>query len=137
MGAPRCGSEHYPAGYVEPYPEFYARLKTLAERTAEGLHEIQADYRREGLAGGESRQFAVCAEQAGAFWSRFAGTMDTLARLARKELAAEPFTSEDRRFLKETVSLKLHDLSGCDVGHVGRGLQRLVLPAPLSGRQVH
>ncbi|MGA2065775.1 MAG: DUF3160 domain-containing protein [Thermoguttaceae bacterium] len=106
----------YPAGYVEPYSEFYARLKTLAERTAQGLGEIRADYRREGLAASESQQFENCTRQAGAFWLEFARTMDTLARLARKELAAEPFSADEQRFLKETVSLTRHDLSGCDVG---------------------
>ncbi len=106
----------YPAGYVEPYSEFYARLKTLAERTADGLGEIQADYHSERLAAGESQQFENCTRQAGAFWLGFAGTMDTLTRLARKELAAERFSDDEQRFLKETVSLKLHDLSGCDVG---------------------
>ena len=82
-----------PGGLCRALSQVLARLGTLAERAAAGLREVQAEYRRAGLPAAESRQFENCSRQAGTFWREFARTMDSLARLARKELAAEPFTA--------------------------------------------
>lgn len=78
---PLCG---YPAGFVEPYPDFYARLAKLARRAAERLSTMNVG------------------AQVG-FFNGFANVMDTLGRLATKELAGQPFSQADELFLKVTV----------------------------------
>jgi hypothetical protein len=101
----RRGECEYPAGYVEPYPEFYTRARELAQRTAEGLGESVAQFRR--LAG--AREVSAMDRYGGSavpFWLRFANTMGRLETLARKHLTAEPFTVEEERFLRQTVRLQ-------------------------------
>jgi hypothetical protein len=76
----------YPEGYVEPYPEFFARLALL---TAEA----------------EKRLGATLTNNTGyaEFFKNFSTTMRYLERLARKELDARPFTAEESGFLKKTI----------------------------------
>jgi hypothetical protein len=78
--APVCG---YPAGFVEPYPQLYARLGFLARELSLRLSKIAVSYRE--------------------FFENFAARMADLERLARKELAAQPFTREEAAFLKKTI----------------------------------
>jgi hypothetical protein len=75
----------YPEGYVEPYPEFFARLALLSSRAKQrfialGLTQTYAD-----------------------FFGAFSGTMQYLAVLAQKELEAKPFSAEESGFLKKTI----------------------------------
>src|SRR5256885_980114 len=78
--APVCG---YPAGFVEPYPQLYARLGFLARELSLRVSKITVSYRE--------------------FFENFAARMADLERLARKELAAQPFTPEEAAFLKKTI----------------------------------
>lgn len=94
----------YPAGYVEPYPEFYAQLRRFAERVGDVQGEIQ------GLTyanGGSGRSY---------FWKRTAEILSRLESLAAKELRGEPFTAAEETFLKYTVHVRTEkEKGGCDV----------------------
>ncbi|MET0789990.1 MAG: DUF3160 domain-containing protein [Polyangiaceae bacterium] len=76
----------YPEGYVEPYPEFFARLALLCERAGQRLAAL-----------GTSK--AGYAE----FFANFANTMKYLEILAQKELDGQPFSAEESGFLKKTI----------------------------------
>jgi len=78
----------YPEGYVEPYPEFFARLALLTEQAQ--LRLATATGRSSGYAG---------------FFANFSKTMKALAEMAQKELTAKPFTAEDKAFLKRIVDM--------------------------------
>jgi hypothetical protein len=80
---PMCG---YPAGYVEPYPDFFAKLQKLGRRAADGLKSM-------GMAAPS------------AHFQRFADVMQVLERMATKELAGKPFSSEEDQFIKATISI--------------------------------
>lgn len=90
----------YLSGYVEPYPAFYASIKSFAERARELIEATPYTSKDERmskrLAGMRSRQMS--------FFSNMASRLGELEKLARKELAAEPFTREEREFLARTIS---------------------------------
>jgi hypothetical protein len=77
----------YPAGYVEPYPELFARLRALATEYSSRLR---------GTAGANY----------GKFFDNFAARMGDLEKLARKELRAQPFTADETAFLKKTIDIR-------------------------------
>jgi len=76
----------YPEGYVEPYPEFFARLALLSEGAGKRLAALDANH--DGF---------------GDFFANFSSTMKYLEILARKELEAKPFSAEESGFLKKTI----------------------------------
>lgn len=82
----------YPAGYVEPYPEFYAKLRRFAETAARLFGD--ADY---------TGANAMYQQRHVEFMDLLADRMGTLEALARKELAAEPFTDEQTAFLERII----------------------------------
>jgi hypothetical protein len=88
----------YPTGYVEPYPETYARIKFFAEEAARRL-EV-ADYK---LA---SRDFTDMKNRQVEFFNGMADTLGRLETLARKELSAQPFTDEDQLWLKKLIDIR-------------------------------
>jgi hypothetical protein len=73
----------YPAGYVEPYPEFYAKIKRFSD---------------------EAQKFFANDERRQSFFKNFSDTMAKLEGLARKELRAEAFTKEETEFVKKTLT---------------------------------
>jgi hypothetical protein len=83
----------YPEGYVEPYPELFARLALLTEHA-------------EQLLGARSARSSYAS-----FFGNFSKTMRALEDLARKELEAKPFTAEESAFLQKTI-----DRSGAGCG---------------------
>jgi hypothetical protein len=85
----------YPTGYVEPYPEFFARIALFAEEAKRRLDELRLSNARIGT-----------------FLEGFATTARRLERLARKELAAEPFDPEEREFIKTTITIRTEP-GGC------------------------
>jgi hypothetical protein len=93
----------YPAGYVEPYPEFYARMRQLAQRAAEGLTRLAAT----------DPALDPSTEPPRRFWQAAAVTMEKLETLACKELRGEAFTADEMQFIKETISLH-KEPDGCD-----------------------
>ena len=87
----------YPTGYVEPYPEFFARVALFAEQAAARVAPLEISQ----------------AAQIRTFLGQFATTVHKLEKLARKELAAQPFDGDEKKFLKETIRLEQHGGGGC------------------------
>ena len=91
----------YPTGYVEPYPEFYAAIKKFGEVASARFKT--ADF-TVGLT--DKNQIQTTKHYQNhitKFFDQFAITVGKLEELAKKELASEPFTTEDIAFLKKTV----------------------------------
>lgn len=88
----------YPTGFVEPYPEVYARIKFFAE---EGARRIEAaDY------GTAENDLAEVKRREIEFFEQMAKTLGKLEILARKELASEPFSDEDQHWLKQAIDIR-------------------------------
>jgi hypothetical protein len=95
-GVPGC---EYPAGYVEPYPALYARLRTFAERAAKQLSEvalIPPDPSHHG-------QFKQIRDQHLRYFARMSSIMSTLESIASKELEAQPLSPQEAKFLEQVV----------------------------------
>lgn len=88
----------YPAGYVEPYPEAYARIKLFANEAARRIGA--ADY---ALTNGDH---AEVKRRQIEFLKKMADTLGRLETLARKELAAEPFSDEEQQWMKTLIEAK-------------------------------
>lgn len=88
----RC---EYPAGYVEPYPETFARIKFFAAETARRIGN--ADFKL------ESGDHSDIQKRQVEFFQQMAETLGKLESLARKELAGEPFTDEEQAWLKKVI----------------------------------
>jgi hypothetical protein len=88
----------YPDGYVEPYPETYARIKFFAEEAGRRIEA--ADVNRVGP------HYAEVKSQQVAFLKQMAETLGKLEGLARKELAAEPFTKPEQQWLKKVIDIR-------------------------------
>lgn len=90
----------YLDGYVEPYPGFYRALGGFAERAhglIEGATFTSEDKNRvNAIEQTKRRQLQ--------FFSNMATRMGQLEELARKELAGEPFTEEEREFVRATIN---------------------------------
>jgi Protein of unknown function (DUF3160) len=85
----------YPTGFVEPYPEVYARVATLAEEMGRRLDAL----------GSATPRVAT-------FLTEFAGIVRKLEALARKELAAEAFSKDERAWVKSAIQAKTEG-GGC------------------------
>src|SRR5262245_13613942 len=96
---PSC---QYPAGYVEPYPDCYAKVKFFAEEAAR-LFE-KADYSSKDDA--RDAQLKAIKKKQVAFFKGMAKTVGSLEALARKELKAEAFTDAEKTFLKKTIDIR-------------------------------
>jgi hypothetical protein len=94
-GMERC---EYPAGYVEPYPETYARVKFFAEEAARRIESANFALPNSDYATIQRRQID--------FFRQMAETLARLEALARKELAAQPFTAEDEQWLKKVIDIR-------------------------------
>ncbi len=88
----------YPTGYVEPYPETYSRIKTFAEEATRRI--TAAEYKL------VSADFTDAKKRQVEFFTQMAQTLGRLEALACKELAAEPFDDEDRKWLKQTIDIQ-------------------------------
>ena len=94
----RC---EYPAGYVEPYPELYRRVKFFA---AEGSRLLQAaDYSATEVPKDRTDQLKT---QQVDFLQKMATIMARLETLARKELASQPFSDEESTWLKKVIDAR-------------------------------
>jgi hypothetical protein len=80
----------YPAGYVEPYPEFYAKLGFFAHRAAT-------------LFDGATFIDGAARKRYSPFFANMKETMTRLEAMARKELAAEPFSRSEKRWLETLI----------------------------------
>jgi hypothetical protein len=101
-----CG---YPAGFVEPRPEFWQQMQRLADVTAEAIGTLSLS----GVVSVPSHDpqfpvnltFDLSAVQATqlAFLSAFSAQMGVLGEMARKELAQQPFTTNEVNLLRNVV----------------------------------
>jgi len=92
----------YPVAYVEPVPTFYDRVGDPTRALAKRLEAAQA-YDTDPQ---HTARYARTRDQLVALFARFADTTGKLATLARKELAARPFTREEADFLKKTIDIR-------------------------------
>ncbi|MEO8272014.1 MAG: DUF3160 domain-containing protein [Aureliella sp.] len=88
----------FPCGYVEPYPDFYAKLKRMADNAGQMLAErspISNDkVKGELLLKNRERQIA--------FFQEMSRSMLMLEEIARNELRGEPLVNAQREFLRAT-----------------------------------
>ncbi len=85
----------YPTGYVEPYPETYARIKFFAEEAARRIGS--ADFLLAGRNHNDIQQRQV------KFFQQMAGILEKLETLSEKELAAQPFTEQEQAWVKKVI----------------------------------
>jgi hypothetical protein len=88
----------YPTGYVEPYPETYARIKFFAEEAARRIEAANFSFGSDKNPEVQRRQVE--------FLKQMADTLGRLEKLARKELAAEPFSNDDQAWLKKVIDIR-------------------------------
>lgn len=96
---PAC---EYPAGYVEPYPEFYAKVKFFADEAA----RLFAAAEFPAPAPEQAAQIKAQQERYVKFFQQMSETVGRLETLAKKELAGEPFTDGEKAFVKKTVDAR-------------------------------
>ncbi|MDQ5851565.1 MAG: DUF3160 domain-containing protein, partial [Chloroflexota bacterium] len=97
----------YPAGYVEPYPAFYAAVEDYATMGRELLGALATMH--SGQMDERVRQQAVD------YFEHLGTVARQLRGIAEKELRQERLSSEEEMFLKETASRHVHWAfgSGC------------------------
>jgi hypothetical protein len=114
----------YPSGYVEPYPEFYARIGKLARQTVERLNTLGTLSSRSNSRDKNVLAAGIKIQRMKQRWTAVGIAMQRLESLANKELRGEPFSAEDVKFLKDTAMYKeVHrkDSSGRSVIGTVRG----------------
>ncbi|MBA4063699.1 MAG: hypothetical protein C0501_08300 [Isosphaera sp.] len=103
---PSC---EYPAGYVEPYPEFYAKVKFFAAEAGRlfAAAEFPLPAAPEGWQPAQwAKQHADRQARYVTFFRQMADTVGQLEGLAKKELAGEAFTDAEKGFIKKTVDAR-------------------------------
>jgi hypothetical protein len=78
----------YPEAFVEPYPEFYKRLRTLAQRTLEAVQTLNPNEIPEVILSSLETLKTVA---------------ENLETISNKELRREPLTAEEVEFLKQVA----------------------------------
>lgn len=84
----------YPAGFVEPRPEFFARMREMAI----GTRAMMSGLSFELVSGTAVEPYGTASQMAdklGTFLGRFAAVCGQLEGMARKELVQEPFVAEE------------------------------------------
>jgi hypothetical protein len=109
----------YPAGFVEPVPEFWARMAALADAAAAGQEAFSIEFTsglfeyRDPV---EPTPYLLSSEgrhQARITACRtFSAHMKSLEALARKELQQEPFTDDDVLFIRGLMNSQDHAYVG-------------------------
>jgi len=92
-------------GYVEPVPEFYSRLLTLTKMTNKGLKNLVPEEELEKL-------------KIGYGLDRFAGILEKLLEISKKELENKVLSDEDYRFIEnfgKTSENLIEIISGGDI----------------------
>lgn len=89
---------NYPAGFVEPRPEFFAGVRAMAEGARSMLSTLNIDLPQ----GGALEPYGTVADmqaKVSGFLGRFGRVCGQLEGMARKELAQEPFSTEESALL--------------------------------------
>lgn len=92
----------YPAGYVEPYPIFFERLGNLGNEMAKLLGSVDVT----SADAAKSQQNVELRQSMVTFWTTFGSTMKQLQVMAQKELAAQPFSADEKAFIKKTIDIR-------------------------------
>lgn len=87
----------YPAGYVEPYPEFYAAVVDYAETGRAIFNRFNTDARPD-----RERYIYITALE---YFENLEYVARQLQKMAEKELAGQPFSVEEEIFLK-SISIR-------------------------------
>ena len=87
-GAPAC---EYPDAYVDPYPEFWARLLLYAERGTELLASLDRS--------------SPTLTRAATYFERFTQIVSVLERMARHQLTGAAHTAEDIAFINDAIRI--------------------------------
>jgi hypothetical protein len=88
-GVPGCD---YPDAYVDPYPEFYGKLRLFAERGV-----VLADLLQNSLSvGGDALR---------SYFTKLASTLTTLEGMAKSQRAGTPFSEEQMAFVNRAVRI--------------------------------
>jgi hypothetical protein len=107
----------YPAGYVEPYPAFYAAIADYARNGQALFKEIGGltTWAKDQEALFSSMVFAASiSERASTHLQRLEGVSRMLQTMAEKELRLEPFTRDENLFLRSVVVRKYEQYNtGC------------------------
>jgi hypothetical protein len=82
----------YPFTYIEPYPEFYQRLKLFSDNAANFFQEVLNGF-----------DFQSKSDIIG-YYTRYAEIMGLFRNIAEKELSATPLNDEEITFLKTMIS---------------------------------
>jgi hypothetical protein len=85
---------------VEPYPAFYAKVAGLAAELSRRLGALEVPTKDPQL-----RHLGSSRDRQRTFFDAFSKTARRLEELAKKELAAIPFTNEEAMFLKRTINI--------------------------------
>ena len=106
----------YPAGFIEPVPEFWRRMREMAEETAAGLTNFPIAGAIGIILLDELRSISVDLGQRHAarinFCTNFAAVMATLEEMANKELRQEPFTPAETEFIRGLMNRQDHGYLG-------------------------
>ncbi|BBM88219.1 DUF3160 domain-containing protein [Candidatus Uabimicrobium amorphum] len=84
----------YPQGYVEPYPEFYRNLKVYCKSLHSSLSLAK------NLV---DEQYSYMMNAQIKYFDHFAQTMETLEKIAKKQLSSQPLDENEQSFLKKVV----------------------------------
>ena len=94
----------YPAGFVEPRPEFWGQMNALATLTANAIAGLPLSgvVNLPGSRLGSYDLGAIKSAQLACF-TNFAATMVTLRQMSEEELAQQPFSLTEIAFLKNLI----------------------------------
>ncbi len=106
MGVITC---EFPDAYVDPYPEFYARLQTLARSGRELAEYVRSlDDKKRWIA-----------ERLVTYFEHLAEVSGTLKGMAEKQRVGEEFSAEQMKFVNDTVAIKMRTFGGGGCGGGG------------------
>jgi hypothetical protein len=103
-GIPACD---FPDAYVDPYPEFYQRLRQFAEQGV-ALSDLLAS------------SLAIDGAPLRSYFSKLASTLTTLAGMAKNQREGTPFTTEQMAFVNRAVRI-VQQSFGCTTIPVPNG----------------
>jgi hypothetical protein len=105
----------YPAGYVEPRPEFWRRFQRMAERASTLMEDVSPAQPSGQMNTGRSEGADSTGPRTGLrrtgknrveYFREFAQQLSILAGIAEKELARQDLSPEEARFLKDIVEVR-------------------------------
>lgn len=103
-GVPSC---NYPDAYVDPYPEFFGKLRLFAERGLSLADLLEGSWTFQG---GALR----------AYFTKLDNTLTTLEGMAKNQRAGTPFTEEQLAFVNRAVRIDAL-VDGCTTVDVPNG----------------